>query len=158
MRLDLGGGPWVPVRDGDPDALALYERHYSARRYRDGRMRRLFVGPGEKIVLVTPALDALFVWRRFRSMDQLAVGVNCAVFRNEGRVRSSDMIRSAERFARERWPGEDFYTYVDPDKVASTNPGYCFIRAGWTRERRRTVVRRLVVLTKSSREPAGGAA
>jgi hypothetical protein len=31
----------------------------------------------------------------------------------------------------ERWPGERHYTKVDPDKVASGLPGYCFLRAGW---------------------------
>ena len=54
---------WRLSRDGDPVGLRLYERHYSARRYQDGR-RRLFVGPGEKTVLLSPGGDALLVWRR----------------------------------------------------------------------------------------------
>jgi hypothetical protein len=57
--------PWVEVRDGDLSGYAIYRRHYSARRYRVQR-QRLFVGPGYKLVLLTPAADALFVWRRFR--------------------------------------------------------------------------------------------
>lgn len=122
---------WVPSRDGDPDALALYLRHYSARQYRDGRRRRLFVGPGEKTVLLTPERDALFVWRKFRSMDATQTGVNCAVFRNESRHLASDLIRQACEIAWRRWPGQRLYTYVNPRRVKSCNPGYCFLVAGW---------------------------
>ena len=56
---------WWITKDGDKSCLALYERHYSCYRYRDGRKRYLFVGPGEKIVLRTGDADALFVWRKF---------------------------------------------------------------------------------------------
>jgi len=49
----FSSGPlWWLTKDGDRSMLALYERHYSAYQYRDGRERRLFVGPGEKIVLM----------------------------------------------------------------------------------------------------------
>ena len=44
---------WWLTKDGDADCLELYERHYSAYRYKDGRTRKLFVGPGEKVVLRT---------------------------------------------------------------------------------------------------------
>jgi len=30
-----------------------------------------------------------------------------------------------------KWPGERLYTYVNSHKIRSTNPGYCFLRAGW---------------------------
>lgn len=56
---------WRQSRDGDPSGLALYRRHYSRRRYADGRDPALFVGPGEKTVLLSHDDDALFVWRRF---------------------------------------------------------------------------------------------
>jgi hypothetical protein len=123
---------WRAVRDGDRTALALYERHYSARRYRDGRRRRLFVGPGEKLVLLARDGRAVFAWRRFRSDDGQR-GVNCSVFRNEGGVLSSDLIREAMEWAWQRWPTERLYTYIDAGKVASSNPGYCFLMAGWRR-------------------------
>ena len=58
-------------------------------------------------------------------------GVYCPVFRNEGPVRSSDLIRAAMELAWFRWPGERLFTYVDPGLVRSTNPGYCFLMAGW---------------------------
>src|SRR6266550_4228184 len=83
---------WIRIRDGDPRALALYERHYSCRKYGDGRRRRLFVGPGEKTVLLTESGDALFAWRRFLSRVRQH-GVNAAVFRNEGVLLSSLLIR-----------------------------------------------------------------
>ena len=116
----------------DPRALFLYNRHYSAYRYRDGRRRRLFVGPGEKLVLLTPLSDALFVWRKFRPMDAQR-GVNAAVFRNESDIRASDLIREACALAWRRWPGERLYTYVEDGSVRSTNPGCCFLKAGWRR-------------------------
>lgn len=121
---------WRLARDGDPVGLRLYERHYSARRYRDGRERRLFVGPGQKIVLVSHDGCAVFAWRKFRD-DSGQIGVNCAVFRNEGSWRSSELITDAMAIAWARWPGERLYTYVDPASVASPNPGYCFKVAGW---------------------------
>lgn len=123
---------WRPAKDGDPVGLAIYGRHYSARRYADGRRRRLFVGPGEKVVLVSHDGRALFAWRRFID-DSGQEGVNCAVFRNEGDALSSELILEAMAVAWRRWPGARLYTYVDPAAVASSNPGYCFLMAGWRR-------------------------
>lgn len=121
---------WEEFRDGQSDALALYERHYSARQYQDGRERTIFVGPGEKTVLLTPERDALFVWRKFRD-DSGQEGVNCAVFRNEGHRQSSELITEAMTIAWLRWPDKRLYTYVNPDEIQSRNPGYCFQVAGW---------------------------
>lgn len=84
-------------------------------------------------MLLSPWEDALFVWRRPEyTMDNQA-GVSCSVFRNEGPHLSSDMIREADQVAWERWPGDRHYTYVDPKRVKSRNPGWCFICAGWRR-------------------------
>jgi hypothetical protein len=123
---------WIEVKDGNPTARDIFNGHYSRRRYADGRNPKLFVGPGEKMVLVTPKADALFVWRKFISLDNQE-GVNCAVFRNESAQLSSFLILEAEKLAWQRWPGQRLYTYVNPRKVASRNPGYCFQRAGWRR-------------------------
>jgi len=123
---------WWLTKDGDLDCLALYERHYSCRRYADGRPRRVFVGPGEKVVLRTEAADALFVWRKFVD-DSGQQGVNCAVFRNEGPHRSSELIRQADRIADRLWPGCRHYTYVDAKAIRSANAGFCFKAAGWAR-------------------------
>ena len=140
------GTPWIPTRDGDPSVRAVFDRHYSRIRYADGRAPKLYVGPGEKMVLRTAACDAIFIWRKFIS-DDGQQGVNCAVFRNEGPMLSSALILAAERLAWERWPGERFYTYVNSDRVRSTNPGYCFLCAGWSRFGM-TKVHRLIVLEK----------
>lgn len=123
---------WYLTKDGDASCLALYERHYSCYRYRDGRKRVLFAGPGEKIVLRTGDADALFVWRKFIDASGQR-GINCAVFRNEGAARSSELIRQADAIADHVWPGERHYTYVDPKAVRSANPGFCFMAAGWRR-------------------------
>lgn len=123
---------WVPILDGDDDARALFDRHYSRKQYADGRTPLLFLGPGQKLVLTTPCRRALFAWRKFKSGDGQR-GVNCAIFRNEGAGLSSDLIREADAIADRRWPGERHYTYVNPRKVQSRNPGYCFIQAGWRR-------------------------
>ena len=123
---------WFPTRDGDPDAHRLYARHYSRPVYRDGRRRRLFVGPGEKRVLVTSDGLAMFVWRRFIDDCSLGGGVNCAAFRNEGGCLSSALILQADAYADRVWPHEvRHYTYVDPSKIRSSNPGCCFKHAGW---------------------------
>jgi hypothetical protein len=139
VQQRLATGVWVGATDGDLDAFRLMSRHYSFNAYRDGRRenksnpnRRLFVGPGGKIVLVTPDLRALFVWRKFIDASGQE-GVNCAVFRNESRALSSSLILEAEKFAWNRWPADRLYTYVSPKKIKSRNPGYCFICAGWRR-------------------------
>lgn len=130
------GGAWIPVLDGDPRARALFERHYSAKRSLARRHRRktkLFVGPGEKLVLLSPTADALFVWRREKFVNGgVNRGVCCAVFRNEGPHLSSWLIKEAERYAMCEWPyATRFFTYVDPGEVKSRNPGYTFMKAGW---------------------------
>lgn len=123
-------GPWVQVWDGNSTAAAIYDRHYSRNPKSRGDPR--IAGPGEKIVLLTPCARALFVWRKFISKDQQD-GVNCAIFRNEGAGLSSDLIRAAMTIGWARWPGVRFYTYVNPRRVASANPGFCFMAAGWRR-------------------------
>lgn len=142
---------WIAIKDGDDHARSVFDRHYSRYFYADGRQPRLFVGPGQKTVLVTPCRRALFVWRKFQSMDDQR-GVNCAIFRNEGAGLSSDLITAADAIADERWPGERHYTYVDPRKVRSSNPGYCFIQAGW-RRCGVTKKRRLIILERLPSSP-----
>lgn len=147
MFLRFDKSPWVRIRDADVEALQLYSRHYSFRNYRDGRRRRKFIGPGEYIALLTHLADALFVWRKFIS-DDGQNGINCAVFRNESQYLSSELIKEAERIAWLRWPGERLYTYVNPRKIKSKNPGCCFKKAGW-KECGRSL-RGLVILEKTN--------
>lgn len=126
----LTGDYWIGVKDGDRRARALFRRHYSYQPYKDARDPVLFVGPGEKLVLMTLWCDALFVWRKFISGDGQQ-GINCAVFRNESAMLSSLLILEAEQHAFRRWGEQRLYTYVNPRAIQSSNPGYCFKMAGW---------------------------
>lgn len=128
MNLFDLGGYWELSRDGDPRGLEIFKWHYSYRKTRTNQ--KLFVGPGEKMVLIGIDGQSLFVWRKFIN-DSGQDGVNCAIFRNESNERSSLMILEAEQIARNRWPQDRFYTYVDASKIRSVNPGACFKAAGW---------------------------
>ena len=121
---------WVISRDMNPIAQKLADRHYS--RENPGS-KKGFIGPGEKIVLLSSDGKALFAWLRQDPelrLDHID-GVNCTIFRNEGPVLSSKLILEAEKFAHDRWPGLKLFTYVSKEKVKSKNPGWCFIKAGW---------------------------
>lgn len=121
---------WIDCHDGNPTAMAIFQRHYT---FRSNRKIFQFVGPGEKMVLLTPDASALFVWRKFID-DAIPkqTGVNCAAFRNEGSQISSFLIREAMESARLRWPGERVYTYVNPSLIRhKRDPGRCFIKTGW---------------------------
>lgn len=123
---------WYRCKQNYQGAIALYRRHYSCRHGRYD-LSHSIVGPGERVVLITADEDALFVWRRELYRMDGQDGVNCAVFRNEGDVLSSDLIIEAERIAWERWPGERLFTFVNAGRIRSINPGCCFKRAGWSR-------------------------
>jgi hypothetical protein len=133
----LIGEGWMHMLDGDPSCREIFDRHYSRYVYADGRKPKLFVGPGEKMVLMQADGQALCVWRKFISGDG-QWGVNCAIYRNESERKASEMLREAMEEAWARWPGERFYTYVNPRKVKPTiersRPvwGWCFYKAGWS--------------------------
>jgi hypothetical protein len=121
---------WVISHDMNPIAQKLADRHYS--RENPGS-RKGFIGPGEKIVLLSSDGKALFAWCRQNPelrLDHID-GVNCTIFRNESSVLSSKLILEAEKFAHDRWPGLKLFTYVSKAKVKSKNPGWCFMKAGW---------------------------
>jgi hypothetical protein len=126
----VNGWHWLPAQDGDPRALALYQRHYSCMNQRP--LNRQFMPPGEKMVLLTQACDALFGWLRntVERYDK-QVGVCCQIFRNESPILSSVLIEEACELAWQKWPSERLFTYVDASKVRSVNPGACFKYAGW---------------------------
>lgn len=129
--LNLFDSPWVEVRDGHPSALDLFKRHYSKLLYRDGRNPKRFVGPGFRMVLLSTCGRALFVWKKFMSKDG-QLGLYCSIFRNESEYLSSWLIKEAMLLAEQRWPKEiRYFTYVNPRKIKSVNPGYSFKQAGW---------------------------
>lgn len=135
----LGLAGWVPVLDGHPAGVRLYEAHYSAAKSlatRRARGTRQFGGSGARMVLLTADERALFVWRRQAFRLDLQRGVECAVFRNEGAALSSSLILAAEALAWGRWPGERLFTFVDAVATAarrgrSNAAGQCFRAAGW---------------------------
>ncbi len=135
MTQGLGvDGRWIGVKDGDPRAAVLYQRHYSANPKTSlaTRIRHGMSGPGETLTLVTVTCDALFIWL-YNTIERYdhQVGVNCTVFRNESRLLASTLITEACKLAWQRWPGKRLWTYVWDAKIKSVNPGYCFKMAGW---------------------------
>ena len=129
------GRPWRVVSKVSREAIDLFDRHYS-RQTPGGE-----VGPpGRKLVLVTESGKAL--WCSHYPNPKLAMdkldSYRCVVFRNEGDLISSFLIRQAVRATEEVWgsaPKDGWVTWVDTSKVESENPGYCFKKAGWWLDR-----------------------
>jgi len=147
--LDLG--IWVPILDGDPIAAAMYDRHYSSERSRARRRERgtlQFVGPSNRLVLMTPCRRALFAWRRHMHRADGQSGIECSIFRNEGAGEASTLIAAADAIGDARWPGQRHFTFIDPERVRGNPPGNCFRRAGW-RECGRSQERNLLILERS---------
>ena len=114
-------GYWQVVKDGDARVATMYKRHYSCYQYKDNRRlvgshRDLFMGPGQKIVLLGIDCKAIFGWRKFVDPSG-QIGINCTFFRNEGDRLSSELILEAEEHAWRKWPGERLYTYVNTNMV-----------------------------------------
>lgn len=127
-------GHWLSVRDGDPRAAYLFQDHYSKYHYKDNRKTYRFVGPGEYIALMTVTCDALFVWRHdTRPRWDHQEGVCCSIFRNTGPILSSVLIQEASQIAETQWPAMRQFTFINPRAIISSNPGYCFLVAGWRR-------------------------
>jgi len=121
---------WFEVSESNLLAREMADRHYS--RVHVGS--KYFVGPGERLILMTYDLKALFVWRKQKYRQDGQWGVECSLFRNEGSTlgKSSELILEAEKKALEKWSDtKRFYTYVNPNKVNSSYPGYSFKKAGW---------------------------
>lgn len=127
---------FLPFTDGlirtthfDQECRLLADRHYSRRTIG----ARQFCYSGRKLVLRNTDGTVLFVWMWPREDMRLdgQTGYNCAIFRNESERKSSEIILEAEKMAFEKWGPNRLYTYVDPGKIKSANPGYCYKVAGW---------------------------
>jgi hypothetical protein len=147
LKLIEDGRLWMPTKDADPAARKIFKRHYSKYWYKDGRDPKKFIGPGEYLCLVLPDYSGLFVWRKMFNNMAGEEGINCAVFRNESDILSSLLILEAEQWAWDKWPGQRLYTYINSHKIKSTNPGYCFLVAGW-RKCGITKINKLIILEK----------
>jgi hypothetical protein len=92
-----------------------------------------FAYSGRKLVLRDAPGTVLFVWMYCDlelRMDGQA-GYYCSIFRNESSRLSSEIIIEAVMLAFAKWGPNRVFTYVDPRKIRSSNPGYCFQMAGW---------------------------
>lgn len=141
--------PWMVTHKGDRACRALADRHYS--RQKPGTTS--WTRNGQNLVLVLP--DETAVWALHRPKPGKANRTDgrdaweCVIFRNESDLLSSRLIRQAVEVCRmlafgyfgcrgeiERWgrvPKDGLVTYVDPSKVATEVPGWCFRCAGWRR-------------------------
>jgi hypothetical protein len=127
--------PWAISHRADTRALPLADRHYN--RQKPGTPQ--FVPPGRCVVLLTPDADALWVssWPFSEYVKHAWAGAwVCSCFRNESPALSSTLIRAAVAATRWTWPDVPplgMVTFVDAGKVRSTNPGCCYLKAGWRR-------------------------
>jgi hypothetical protein len=115
----------------DPEMAALADRHYSRRTIG----ARQFLYSGRKLVLRNSEGTVLFGWMypdpAMRMDGQ--VGYNNAIFRNESSRLASEIILEAEELAFAKWGPNRLYTYIDAAKLRGTNPGFCFLKAGWSK-------------------------
>jgi hypothetical protein len=128
---------WLRTDKFDPACARLADNHYSRRTVGSPQ----FMPPGETLVLKTRDELAVFGWWRphpssgLKAMNGLD-GWTCTIFRNTGPLLSSDLVLDAEEALREANVScgpDGLITYVFDAKVRSTNPGYCFLKAGWRR-------------------------
>ncbi len=163
--LSLPGG-WRLSSSSDPAALdivdgrgrfAAYGPHYSRRTPGS----RTFTGCGQEIVLLHESGAAVWAVVRQRTPSKRGTGASRGrggspdaapryVWRNmlfrrmpECPVRASELIRTATEATRIAWaarygslPAEPLRTEVDTRRVRSSNPGCCYLKAGYTRDRK----------------------
>ena len=121
----------------DPAAVAIADRHYS--RQKPGTPQ--FMPPGRCLVLLADTADGRALWGSSWPLAKYtqhawAGAWICSLFRNEGAALSSEMIRQAVAATRAHFgepPQLGIVTFVQPAAIRSTNPGYCFLKAGWRR-------------------------
>ena len=141
-----GRGKWPGA--SDPIVNGLADRHYTRRSIGNGR-----VGPPAR-VLVLRALDDRAAWVTAYSVcaDDGLDAWRCTLFRNEGAQLSSSLICDAMAATELVWesgpPADGWVTYVDRARVRSQNPGFCFVAAGWRRDRSFTADRRRPTLIR----------
>lgn len=134
-------GPWIIVPKIDAACRDMSDRHYSRRTIG----ARFFTRPGENIVMRNAEGTAMFVsWRsKYPRKDAYGMAWECTIFRSEGveNYLSSDLIKYALYATTKEWgdfPADGFITYVDPKSVQSENAGFCFEKAGFVRQPKRS--------------------
>lgn len=112
----------------------IADRHYN--RQNPGSMR--FVPPGRCVVLLTDDASALWVtswpYAEYVKHQWAGAWVN-SLFRNEGFMLSSMLIRQAVAATRAVWPDVPplgIVTFVDSNEVRTKKHyGYCYLKAGF---------------------------
>jgi hypothetical protein len=144
---------WQQVGKFDPRTANLADRHYSRRKVGSPQ----FMPPGQTLILLSRDERAVFGWWRphpasgIESMNGLD-GWTCTIFRNESDTLSSTLILDAETALRSTGHSigpDGLLTYVWDSRIRSSNPGYCFKRAGWRRagmsaDGRKTLLQKMV--------------
>jgi len=124
---------WIVVSKGDIRARGIADRHYSRQKPRTPQFTR----PGNNLVLLLEDCSALWVsWKPANGverMDDAGNAYECTIFRNEGKLLSSDLIKSAIEITESVWgkPPDGWITYIGDSQVKSSNKGYCFKIAGF---------------------------
>jgi hypothetical protein len=144
---------WNYIYKSDYLAVEMANRHYS--RIAFGKQGVMLGPPGRLISLMTEAQDAIWVshWPYPEyALDHLD-SWRCTIFRNEGPTLSSALITEAMQRTSEWWinlppPADEWVTWVAPALVESRNPGYCFIKAGWWKDKDWTSSRKDVDLIR----------
>lgn len=142
IQLHLPTSDWIEVKDGNDAGRALFREHYT---YQHGGKEEsdrplLYVGPGFKLVLVTPDAQAICAWRWSKLRADGQTGIECCIFRREAGDVASSMLGRARELVWLRWPGQRLFTFVDPREVRPTwragRPtwGHCFYQDGWVFE------------------------
>ncbi|KKN78145.1 hypothetical protein LCGC14_0353720 [marine sediment metagenome] len=128
------GYSWFEVSNRDPRVVHLYARHYSSKK--NGKSIKDWLAHGisangHDVTMLTSDSKALWGWLEQQIRHDHQEGIQCYVFRNESNILSSVLINDAVAIAQEYWPSQRLWTYVNPYKIDSPNPGYCFKVAGW---------------------------
>lgn len=130
---------WLRAHRFHPEAAALADRHYNRRKVGSPQ----FVPPGSCLVFLTQCRRAVWVtsWPKPEFVKHAWPGawVN-SLFRREGGVTASELIRSAIVATCAFWspPAQGIVSFVDPKKVKPTmvrgKPvyGFCYLKAGFT--------------------------
>lgn len=125
---------WQVVKRNDIRARLLADRHYS--RQKPGSPG--FTPPGRVLILLTHAETAVwatsFPFAQYVHRVSPDAWTNC-LFRNEGEVLSSELIRQAVAITRWRYgepPPSGMVTMIDRSKVRKKRDwGRCYRRAGF---------------------------
>jgi hypothetical protein len=132
---------WQVSYRADQVTREIADRHYN----RQSVGAKQFVPPGRCVVLRTVDDRAFWItsWPFAEYVKHEWPGAwVCSAFRNEGAGLSSELIREAVAATRYEWPAIPelgMVTFVDPKKVRhKRDPGRCFVKAGFTRLKKKT--------------------